>query len=187
MLQDVRYALRGFRRNPVLAVAIVLTLAFGIGMNTGVFSVLAGMVFRARVEKDPASFFQVLPETSEGARLFGSTVGEFRQYRARVPHAVRLSAWAVGGARVNDDTRPSLGMLVSCDFFALYGLKGAKLGTLFSEHDCAAPTAIVVLSDEIWRARFFATPALPGTTILLNGRPFTVAGIVPARFSGGAR
>ncbi len=187
MLQDVRYALRGFRRNPVLTVAIVLTLAFGIGMNTGVFSVLAGMVFRARVEKDPASFFQVLAETSEGPRLFASTAGEFQQYRARVPHAAQLSAWAVGGARVNDDARPSLGMLVSCDFFALYGLQRAKLGTLFSESDCATPTAIVVLSEEIWRARFFANPALPGTTILLNGRPFTVAGIVPARFSGRLR
>jgi predicted permease len=187
LLQDVRYALRGFRRNPVLTGAIVLTLAFGIGMNTGVFSVLAGMVFRARAEKDPASFFQVLPETTEGARLFGSTVAEFRQYRARAPQAVQLSAWAVGGARVNDDARSSLAMLVSCDFFALYGLERAKLGSLFSEQDCAAPTPIVVLSEEIWRDRFFANPTLPGTAILLNGRPFTVAGIVPARFSGRLR
>jgi predicted permease len=187
MMQDVRYALRGFRRNPVLTGAIVLTLAFGIGMNTGVFSVLTGMVMRARVEKDPATFFQVLANSPEGARLFGSSIAEFEAYRAQARHASDLSAWAVAGARVDDDGRPSLAMLVSCDFFALYGLERARLGRLFDAKECAAPAAVAVLGEELWRTRFYANPAIVGTSILLNGRAFTVAGIVPARFSGRLR
>src|SRR5204863_5357509 len=55
-IQDVRYGVRHIGRSRLHAAAVVLTLALGIGLNTGVFSVLDGMLFRPRVTKDPATF-----------------------------------------------------------------------------------------------------------------------------------
>jgi len=60
-LLDVRYALRGLRRNPVLSLSVIVTLIFGIGLNAGAFAVVAGMVFRPRIERDPSTFFQAIP------------------------------------------------------------------------------------------------------------------------------
>src|ERR1700722_509936 len=62
MRQDLRYAFRSVARQPGLAIATVLTLALGLGLNAGVFTVIDGIMFRARVEKDPASFIHLSPE-----------------------------------------------------------------------------------------------------------------------------
>src|SRR6185369_15110311 len=134
VLQDSRYALRWFRRELVLTVAIVATLGFGIGLNTGVFSVLSGMVFRPRVDKDTVTFFQVLatPASQPGAlpRLFSSSIAELERYRS-APGVAAIAAWTVSSGRLEDDADPSLLMLVTCDFFPLYGLERPKLGRLF--------------------------------------------------------
>jgi len=61
-LLDVRYALRSLRRSPFISCAIVLMLSLGIGVNTAAFTLLNGMLFRARVEKDPQSFIELVPE-----------------------------------------------------------------------------------------------------------------------------
>ena len=94
--QDSRYAFRWFRRELILTGGIVATLAFGIGLNAGVFSVLSGMVFRSRVETDAASFFQVLASPpsppNAPAHLFSSSVAEFKAYRT-APAIASLAAW----------------------------------------------------------------------------------------------
>lgn len=192
ILQDARYAFRWFRSNIALTSAIVLTLAFGAGLNTGVFSVLSGMVFRARADTGSSTFFQILssPAADPGAapRLFSSSAADFRAYRG-APGVRLLAAWAVAGARVEDDASPTLVMLVSCDFFELYGLRRAASGRLFAPADCTlsggAPVALV--SEGLWRSRFHAALNFVGSRISINRTEYTVAGIVPEDFSGRLR
>jgi putative ABC transport system permease protein len=64
-IQDVRYGMRQIWRGRLLAVAVILTLALGIGLNTGIFSVLNGMLFRPRVTKHPATFVHLTTEVLE--------------------------------------------------------------------------------------------------------------------------
>src|SRR5260370_7019774 len=64
LLQDVRYGIRSSTRAPLVALAVVLTLVLGIGLNTAAFTLINGTIFRARVEKDPASFVQLIPQYS---------------------------------------------------------------------------------------------------------------------------
>jgi hypothetical protein len=64
-IQDARYGVRQIGRSRLHAVAVVLTLALGVGLNTGVFSVLNGMLFRPRVTKDPATFVHLATEVLE--------------------------------------------------------------------------------------------------------------------------
>lgn len=192
VMQDTRYALRWFRRDLSLTGAIVLTLAFGIGLNTGVFSVLSGMVFRSRVEKDSAGFFQILaspPSQPDSApRLFASSAADWNAYRA-APGVAAAAAWAVSSGRFEGDSGPSLLLLVSCDFFRLYGLDQPKMGRLFQPADCAAPGAapVVLLSEQLWRDRFHADARVLGREISIGSTRFTVAGIVPADFAGRLR
>src|SRR5262245_1651856 len=191
---DVRYGLRALGRNPVLSLATVLTFTLGIGINSGVFTILNGVLLRARVEKAPDSFAHVAAQyagdAGRGVLEWGISTDDFRAYQARVQSLDQLAAWSIGRSSIGpDDPTRTLVMPVTCNFFSLYGLERPTLGRLFRAADCERPgaQAVVVLSEALWRSRFDADPKLVGTDLLLNHQPFTIVGITPARFSGQLR
>ncbi|HLJ46683.1 MAG TPA: ABC transporter permease [Bryobacteraceae bacterium] len=190
IFQDLRYAFRMLLRSPLIAGAVVLTLALGIGVNTGVFTVVDGMLFRARVGKDPGSFVHFSPQYSGDSGFgFMSSAVSFEDYTAFRDHtqSIRdLATWSIVRPAIGDDTSSSLAMLVSEGFFNLYGLERPKLGRLFlaNEFSRESPAPVVVISEELWRSRFAADPDILGKNIKLNRRPFVVIGVTPARFSG---
>jgi len=192
--QDVDYAIRSIRRHPGLAVATVLTLALGLGLNVSVFTVLRGFLFRARVETDPESFVHLSPEyrKEQGGRS-GSWLVSVRDYRAYSAgaHTLRaLAAWApVHAAFGNGDGEPQLALLVTCNFFDVYGLKAPRMGRLFSEAECATPDAgpVVLIGEEVWKSQFGSDPNIVGRKLRINHAPFTVTGVLPAGFSGRIR
>lgn len=192
--QDIDYAIRSIRRQPGLAAATVLTLALGLGLNVSVFTVLRGFLFRARVEGDPETFVHLSPEyrKERGGRA-GSWLVSLRDYRAYAAGAQTLSAlaaWApVHAAFGNGDGEPQLALLVTCNFFDVYGLKAPRMGRLFSEAECGTPGAgpVVLIEEEIWKNQFDSDPNVVGTRVRINRAPFTVAGVLPAGFSGRIR
>jgi len=132
-LQDVHYGVRSLMRSPLLAGAVVLTLALGIGLNTAVFTVINGSFFRARVEKDPVSFVQLVSEYSgkfEQPRglVFSTSLEDFRAYQAHARSVSNLAGWNNVRATIGDDPNEIMPLLVTCNFFSLYGLEHAKLG-----------------------------------------------------------
>jgi len=85
-----------------------------------------------------------------------------------------------------------LTLLVTCDFFSLYGLERPVQGRLFGAADCAPnqtspDIAPVIIGEELWRSRFFGNAGIIGSRIRLNRRPFQVVGVAPARFAGRLR
>ena len=194
MLQDIQYGLRLLRQSPLLSGSIVLTLTLGIGMNTGVFTVLNGMMLRARVEKDPDTFAHVAVQYSGevGPTVldWGVSTADFRVYQTRIHTLDSLAAWGIARSTIGaDDPTQWLIMPVTCNFFSLYGLERPRLGRLFRPADCEKPgsEAVVILSEELWRSRFQADPQILGREIRLNRQPFTIVGIAPDRFSGQLR
>jgi predicted permease len=190
-LQDVHYGVRSLRRSPLLAGAVVLTLALGIGLNTAVFTVINGSFFRARVEKDPVSFVQLVSEYSgkfEHPRglIFSTSLEDYIAYQIHARSLGNLAGWSNVRATIGDDPNQIMPLLVTCNFFSLYGLEHAKLGRLFLADECstAGTAPVVVISEEVWRRRFSADPQIVGTMITLNRHPFTVVGVTPARFPG---
>src|SRR4051812_8639360 len=97
MSQYLRYALRSVSRQPGLALATVLTLTLGLGLNIGVFTVVDGIMFRARVERDPGSFVHLSPEyrydrpTRETA--WAVSVRDYRAFAAGARTLSDLAAW----------------------------------------------------------------------------------------------
>jgi len=189
-LQDVRFAFRVIRRSPLLSCTIVVTLALGIGLDTAAFTILNALAYRAWVEKDPDSFVQLLSEYSGASAGEGdpwtTSVEDYRAYLAGAQSLGSLAAWGGTGATLNNDPEPISPLLVTCNFFSVYGLERAKLGRLFFPDECATPggAPVVVISEEVWQRRFAMDPHIIGTTISLNRHAFTVVGVAPARFSG---
>ena len=189
--QDIRYGCRLIARGPLLACAVVVTLTLGIGLNAGVFTLLNAMLFRAEVNRDPASFLSAFAQyafpNGDRTGISGVTSIDYRAYRDGVTPIVDLAAWqfedtATGGA----NPHAIRAVLASCNFFTVYGLDRPKLGRLLVREDCAAPgsAAVAVVSEEFWRDELGSDPNAIGTAIRVNHEVLTIVGVAPARFAG---
>jgi putative ABC transport system permease protein len=195
--QDVRYGFRLIRKNPVLSLATILTLALGIGLDTGVFTLIDGVLFRARVEHDPQSFVQVSPEYSGDTAPSGGlpyvSLQDYLAFRAAARSLHDLAAWTPARATLTEAGTGSgtshVALVVSCNFFSVIGPERPLLGRVFRSDECATAGAapVVVIGEEIWRARYAADPHILGSTITLNQHAFTVVGVMPAGYAGQLR
>src|SRR5947208_220596 len=102
--QDLRYSIRSICRQPGLSLALMLTLALGLGLNVSVFTVLEGMLFRARVERSPQTFAHLSPEYSgengQHESSWSVSAADYREYAGRAKTLSPLAAWSTVHARV---------------------------------------------------------------------------------------
>jgi putative ABC transport system permease protein len=167
--QDLRYALRGFRKSPGFTATAVATLALAIGANSAIFSIVRGVLLRP------------LPYDDAGRILVGGvSLPDFEDLR-RVDAFDRTAVFASNlyNVGVGDGTEQLRGALVSADFFSLLG-RSAAVGRVLDGDDSSQP--VVVLSDGLARRRAAVGAAALGGTILLSGRAFTVVGVMPPAF-----
>ena len=191
LLLDVRYALRGFRKTPAFTLVAVLSLALAIGANGFVFAVLNTVVLRPFEVSVPQSLYQI----RYGPRMSGSNLTTsypaFQDLRRRnTSFTDMIGLWAYSEASLGGrDAGPKLrGVAVSGNYFDMLGVH-PQIGRLFHAADerglNSAP--YVVLSDALWRRAFNADPRVVGTTVRLDGQPFTAIGVAAASFHGTER
>jgi predicted permease len=189
---DLRYALRSLSRTPGFAAAAIVTIALGVGVNTGIFSVINGMLFRdipAPNGRELVSIYQIIRGVPERERALVSlaTTTEFQTYR---DGATTLSSLAghsepVGALLGGDTPEQTGGLLVTCAYFEVLGERPA-LGRALTERDCRiGADPVVVLGHEIWVETFGADPGVVGRTIELGRRLFTVVGVAREGTYGG--
>jgi predicted permease len=189
--QDVRYGLRTLRNSPGFTAAAVVTLALGIGVNAGIFTVLNGVLFRDLPAPDPHELVSI-SQTVEGVQDTGQggafSTSEYHAYRDRVQtlSGVLAYAGARGETTVGGDAPQKVyGALVSCNYFDVLRQPPA-LGRALAAHDCEpGADPVVVLGHELWRTAFAADPDIAGRTIELNRQRFTVAGVAAEGTYGG--
>ncbi len=182
--QDVRYGARLIRRSPMLAAAVVATLTFGIGLNTGIFTLINAELFRSGV-KDPDSFVRVHPvytgDVPPGNPRSGRASREdYLDWREATRTIRDLAAWqSTGGLLDDDDTARVPAFEVSCNYFAVYGTRQPALGRLFLEEECGnhGPQTVTVLSEELWRTRYAADPNIVGKMVQFDRRALAVVGV----------
>ena len=191
--QDVRYAARGFYNNRAFTVAAILAIALGIGVNTGIFSILNGLALRDLPAPNAGKLvsihqrFENPPQRSvHGSRSMFST-SEYRAYRDRTQTLTGIMSYSTGVRATLGGANPELlqGGLVSCNYFAVLELPPA-LGPGFNPADCENPdtSRAVILTHDLWTSQFASDPGIIGREILLNRQPFRVAGIAPEGFAG---
>jgi putative ABC transport system permease protein len=188
--RDVVLACRALGKSPGFTVAVVLTLALGIGATTAVFTLIDAISWRSLPIRDPDSLRAVsrvrLGRTETGFTFAQFTVmrdevrgGELAGYSSSA-FPVMLSATANGGVEP-----PITGQLISGNYFDLLGVV-PQAGRLIGRQDDAFPNAhpVAVISDGYWRRRFASDPAIVGKTISLSGVIFDIIGITPPEFFG---
>jgi putative ABC transport system permease protein len=191
-LHDVRYALRTCARNPGLAAVIILTLALGIGANTAIFSIIDGVLLKPLPYDDPDGLVRLVENVSGVEPGRGAAHGsvpavplsELPILRERVQLLSHIGAYAPAAVTLASDE----GALrvpaarVSSASLAMLG-RSPLVGRLFDERDQddgAEPVAI--LSYTAWRDRWRGDPTILGRSIVLDGRTFTVVGVMPRAF-----
>jgi putative ABC transport system permease protein len=187
LARDVAGAWRSLHRSPGYALAVVVTLALGIGANAAIFSVVRGVLLGAapypeadrllllsetNVERGwteaqvaPANFL----DWQERARSFGG-MAAFTDF---------LDDWVVAGSGAPERVRR---MAVAGDLFGVLGRVPA-LGRSFRPEETWGEGSVAILSDEFWRRRLGGDPQVVGKAIRLNGRPHTVVGVMDEGFT----
>jgi predicted permease len=189
LMQDVRFAIRGLRRTAGLTAFVVVTLALGIGMTSGTFSMVDGLIFRPYPVPHPGGVV-TLAGTTHDSMIEDFSYREYLDIRDKTKSYDGVIAYAdmqaVGfSAEPAATPRVKGGMMVSGNFFQVLGVE-PRLGRGFREDEDQVPgrNAVVVLGADFWQHEFAADPGVVGRTVRLNGTPFTVIGVAPDSFSG---
>ena len=183
LIQDVRFALRGWRRSPGFAAAAIATLALGIGANTAIFSVVSGVLLRPLPFAHPEQLVQVYerqPRTSPDGGFDGPVVyADFDEWRSKGRLIAGISAYTHSSMNLQDAGDAEQVSIVGAEA-SLFHLLGVPpfMGRVFSESE--APN-VAIASYRFWKTHFGESPAL-GRTITLDGQPFTLIGVMPEEF-----
>ena len=186
---DVRYAIRSLGRAPGLAAFVVITIALGIGMAAGTFSMVDALIFRPYPVPHPGRVVTLSGTTRDSRferfshREYLDLRGHARSYDGVVAN---LDMQAVAFAAEPGATpRVRGGVLVSGNYFRVLGVE-PRVGRGFRDDEDRVPgrDAVVVLGAAFWRREFGGDPAVVGRAVILNGRRFTVVGVAPKTFPG---
>src|SRR5271156_241660 len=188
LVQDIRYGLRVLAKRPGFAIAAVLTLALGIGLNTAIFSLYNGVLLRPLPARDPERLVNLYSavQGERGAGIFSHPAYVF--YRDRNTSFSSVAAYAGGHMLLSaGSVAPELlqAQMVSANYFEMLGASPA-LGRSFSPEEDKTPGAnpVVMLNYNFWQRRFGGDAGLVGRTITLNNMAYTVIGIAPRDFTG---
>jgi predicted permease len=184
-LRDVSYAWRMLRKAPGFTVAAVTTLALGVGANAAIFSVVHALLIAPLPYAKPERLvFVWADQSSEGYPRAPLSGPELIDLDTRSSLFEGFGAiWATTAALTGDDEPEQLRIgLVSTDFFPLLGAHAAIGRTFVPSDEVSGPPAAILLSASVWHRRYGGDPAIAGRRILVNGRPTTVVGVMPADF-----
>jgi len=191
--QDVRYGIRSLRHSPAFTLTAILCLGLGIGANSAIFSLVNALLLRPLPVKEPSRLVRLYtrverPEEPERAWVGGSSYPDFADLRDASGDVFSGMA-AEFNSHVSllrgDEPERGSAALVSGNYFDLLGVP-AEIGRTFAPDEDSTPGAhpVAVLSHDAFRDRFASDPGIVGRSLVVNGRPFTVIGVIPAWFQG---
>ncbi len=186
LAQDIRYAIRGIRKNLAFSAVVILTLALGIGANTAIFSLVNGVILKP-LPYPNAGRLLMLWETQLSDGSLGTVApANFFDWRERSRSFDRMAAvdpypdFILSGA---DGPRRLEGAAVSSDFFSLFGVRMALGRDFLPQEDSPGRNQVVILGHSAWRRYFAARPDIIGKLVTLNSTGYTVIGVLPRDFS----
>ena len=188
IVEDLRFALRQIRRSPGFASSAVLTLALGIGANTGIFSLLNGYLRPLPVpDADRIVVLAAeMPGDDTGFR-FGFSFPALNDYRTETSVFSDVFGFQtrIGGLTANGKTTQFLYHAVTGNLFSglqLAPILGRALEGTEGEH--GSSESVVILAYHFWQRRFGGDPAVVGAVVRIDGTPTRVIGVTPSDFHG---
>lgn len=182
IIQDLRFALRTFRKAPGFTLVIVLTLALGIGANTAMFTVVNAVLLSEVPYRHPDKLFYL--RAMKGTQEWGPVSGpDFHDYQAQARSFEHLAVYNQQGANLTGGSEPLYvsAPKVSEGFFEIFDSR-PQLGRLFTAEDYASRAPVVVLSDGLWSSQFGRDPHVVGRSVTIGGLQATVIGVTEPGF-----
>jgi hypothetical protein len=184
LAQDAIYALRVLRKNPGFALITILTLALGIGANTALFSIVNGVLLNPLPYPHPEELVTVhasKPNFNQGSISYPNFRDWQRDNHTLAALAItRPVSFSLTGQGEAERVRAQL---VSSDFFSILGAKPV-LGRLFTPgEDEIGRGPVALISAAFWQRKFGSKPDAIGKALTLDGRNFTIVGVLPPGFA----
>jgi predicted permease len=195
--QDIAYALRQMRQSPVFTLTAMLTLALGIGATTAIFSLIHTVMLKSLPVVDPASLYRI--GEGQDCCVEGSPQDNWGMFsypfylrmKQNAPEFAELAAFQAGGsefsARRGESDRiakPIREEFVTGNYFSTFGIGAFSGRTIVPSDDQPAAAPVAMLSYRAWQQQYGSDPKIVGSTMILDGHPFTIVGITPPGFFG---
>jgi putative ABC transport system permease protein len=181
--QDARFGARTLLRNPGFAAVAILTLALGVGANAAIFSVVNVVLLRPLPWNEPDKAVMIWSRWTAFDKTWVAS-GEVVDYRKRSRTLAEVAAWGDGQVNLTGDGEPErvASGTVSANLFSTLGVAPLAGRTFTAAEDVPNGPSLVVLGFALWNRRYNADPAMIGRSILINGRPYQVLGVMPPDF-----
>ncbi len=199
LARDTRYAIRQLRKSPGFAITVILTMAFGIGANTAIFTLVHAILMKSLPVSDAKSLYRIgdryddccftngLEHENGDFDIF--SYENYRHLRESTPEFEQLAAVQADQALISvrrgqSTAQAKPGEYVSGNYFSTFGV-GAFAGRVFTDaDDKAGASPVVVMSYQTWQLDYAGDPSVIGATLYLQSQPVTVVGVAPPVFYG---
>jgi putative ABC transport system permease protein len=183
--QDLRYGLRSLRRNPGFTAITVATLGLGIGATTVIFSFVNAVVLRPLSYRDSHRLAMVLTEGQGSGPVSSVMPGDFLDWQAQSHAFEEMAAFSSAGYSLTGEGEPErlLAANVTSRFFNTLAATPLVGRTFLPREGRPGADRVVVISAALWHRRFQSDRAIAGRSIVLDGKAFTVAGVMPDGFA----
>ena len=181
--QDIRHAIRGLRRTPIVTATVVLTLGLGVGASTAVFSVVHAVLLRPFPYPEPDRLVELFEENLKAGSLTRASALNYLSWAERSRRLAAIGAFQNAGLTLTDAGDPALlnASVVTASFFDVLGLRPI-VGRTLQPGDDQRAARVVVLGESLWRSRFGGDPHIVGRSITLDGERYQVVGVMPRAF-----
>jgi predicted permease len=195
--QDIFYALRQMRLSPVFTVTAMLTLALGIGATTAIFSLIYSVMLKSLPVVDPSTLYRI--GAGPDCCVQGGPQDDWGMYsyplflrlQAAAPEFEQMAAFQASGAQFSvrrgerdNMAKPLRGEFVTGNYFSTFGIRAFAGRTITPSDDQASAPPVAMLSYRAWQQQYSSDPSVVGSTFVVDGHPFTIAGIAPPGFFG---
>ena len=182
-LTDIRYALRQLLKTPGFTVVAILTLAFGIGATSAIFSVVNSVLLRPLPFPEPERLVRVHEVVPNYGR-FAVSPATFLDWRAQNTVFERMTAYNSSSAtfQIGNGAERLTGTSVTWEFFDLLGVQPARGRTFRQDEDAPIKNRVFVLSHAAWMTKFAGAEDIVGKPVTVNGVPMTIIGVMPPEF-----
>ncbi len=184
LAQDLRYAIRTLIKARGFAAVAILTLAFALGANTAIFSVVSAILLQPLPFQQPQELMTLMAKSPQLTRAWHSWLN-VNDIRTQSKTVDRITAYAPTESflyQEGGDPEKFQGSLVTAELWPLTGVQPILGRGISPQEDVAGQAPVVVISESLWERRFGRTPDIIGRQIRLGAKPKTVVGVMPRGF-----
>ncbi len=197
ILEDIRYALRQFRKVPGFTATAILTLALGIGATTAIFTLVHAVLLKSLPVANPSELWRV--GDTENCCINGGmqddwslfSYDQYRIFRENNPEFQQMAAFQSGANQISVRRQGSdhpaesfISQLVSGNAFDTFGINAYAGRLLQPSDDHKGATPVAVMSFRTWQQKFGQDPSVVGASFIVNGQPYTIVGVTPQGYYG---